>query len=122
MYYIVTLNQGRSDTITVEADSVTDVKTFFQTVSTANITMIKKIVYSKDLGIGSALTNFTPNNQDRFLNILVQNQLGQTGTLNIQFPIKNLSKDQIVRSVKKNLLLHDKPITKVINILRNDIN
>ena len=42
-YYQVTLNQGRTDTITIEAKSLTDVKKFFNSISTANITMIKKI-------------------------------------------------------------------------------
>lgn len=118
-FYQVTLNQGRTDTLTLEADSLFDVKTFFETVSTASITMIKKIVYSKDLGIGSAVTSFTPNNQDVYLNIMVKNKKGVTGTLNISFPHKNLSSDTIVKNIKKYLLLDNEPIIEVLNILVN---
>jgi len=118
MYFQVTLNQGRTDTLTLEANSLSDVKNFFKEVSTANITAIKKIVYSKDLGIGSALTNYTPNNQDIYLNILVKNEDGKTGTINIQYPLKNISKEHIIKTVKKNLLLGEKSIIEVLNILR----
>lgn len=121
MFFQVTLTQGRTDTVTVEADSLTDVKTFFESVTTANITMIKKIVYSKELGIGSAITTYNPNNHDRYLKILVENESNEVASINIQFPIKNLTKDKIVTSVKKNLMLNKKPITKVINILRSEI-
>jgi hypothetical protein len=118
-FYQVTLNQGRTDTLTLEADSLFDVKTFFETVSTASITMIKKIVFSKDLGVGSATTSYTPNNQDNFLNIFVKNKKGVTGTLFINFPIKNISEDKIIKSVKKNLTLNGEPIAEVINIIKS---
>jgi hypothetical protein len=117
-FYHVTLNQGRTDTLTVEADTVSDVRTFFETVSTANITMIKKIVYSKALGIGSAHTTFLPNNQDSFLNVLVKNKNGITGTLNISFPTKNLSNEIIIKSIKKYLTLNGDEIVEVINIIK----
>jgi len=119
-YFQVTLNMGRTDTVTVEADTLIDVKTFFQSVSVATITSIKKIVYSKDLGIGTAVTTYTPNNQNKFMNILVRTQKGYTGTLNISFSIKSLSKDVIIKSVKKNLLLFDDNIVDVLNIIVND--
>lgn len=118
MYFQVTLNKGRTDTLTVEADSITKVKTFFEIVSTANITIIKKIVYSKKLGFGSANTSYVHNNEDRYLKVFVKNEIGETGTLNIQYPIKNLTKKQIITSVKKNLLLGNKPIVEVLNILK----
>ena len=117
-FYQITLNQGRTDTVTVEADTVTDIKTFYQAVSTANITSIKKIVYSKEFGIGTALTTYVPNNQDRFLNIMVKNKKGMTGTLNISFPIKNLSNEMIIKSVKKYLTLDGDEISEVINIIK----
>ncbi len=120
-FYQVTLNQGRSDTLTVEADSLLNVKTFFQTVSTANITSIKKIVYSKDLGIGTAITTYIYNNQNKYLNILVRTDKGYTSTINISFPIKNLTKDNLVQSVKKNLLINgDKIVSVIDHVVSND--
>ncbi len=116
-FYQVTLNQGRTDTVTVEADSLIDVKAFFQTVSTASITMIKKIVFSKDLGIGSVATTYIPNNQNKYLNILVKTEKNYTTTINLSFPIKNIDKKKIVESVKKNLLCNGDKITSVINIV-----
>jgi hypothetical protein len=116
-FYQVTANQGRTDTFIVEADTVTDIKTFYEAVSTANITSIKKIVYSKELGIGTALTSYVPNNQDKFLNIMVKNEKGVTDSLNISFPIKNLSSELITKNIKKYLTLDGHPIVEVLNIL-----
>lgn len=116
-YYQVTLNQGRTDTLIVEADRLHDVKTFFKAVSTANITLIKKIVFSKELGIGSMATTYQQNNQNKFLRILVKNDKSFTTSLNLSFPIKNISKDKIIKYIKKNLLINDEPITEIINIL-----
>jgi hypothetical protein len=116
-YFQVTLNQGRTDTVTAEFFSFQDCKTFWNSVSTANITSIKEIVYSKELNIGTALTSFTPSNNNTYLNIMVRNSNGENGVINIQHPIKNLSKEQIIKSVKKNLLLNDKPITNILNIM-----
>ncbi len=119
-YYQVTLNQGRTDTLTIQADSVTDIKTFFETVSTATITIIKKIVYSKELGIGAISSTYQPNNQNKFLKVLVKNEDNFTSSLNISFPIKGISKDTIIKSIKKNLLINDKLIVEVINILLSE--
>ncbi|MGK0256208.1 MAG: hypothetical protein ACI81I_000820 [Arcobacteraceae bacterium] len=116
-FYQVTLNQGRSDTVTVEADSLTDVRTFFSSLSTANITMVKKIVYSKDLSIGTATTSYLSNNQDNFLRVLVESKSGYKTTLNISFPLKHLTKDMIVKSIIKNLLCNNEKIIKVLNII-----
>lgn len=116
--YQVTLNQGRTDTVTVDADTLHQVKTFFESVSTANITSIKKIVFSKELGIGgSILSNYIPNNQNKYLNIMVKNSKGQTGVLNFSFPIKNLTNDVISASIKSNCLLLGEPITEILNII-----
>lgn len=117
-FYQITLNQGRTDTFIVEADSVHDIKTFYETVSTAKITSIKKIVYSKDLGVGGSLTSFTPNNNDIFLNIMVKNKKGICGTLNINFPIKNISSEMIAKYIKIYFLLDDSEIVEIINIIR----
>jgi len=117
-FYQVTLNQGRTDTVTVEADSLIDVKTFFTTVSTANITSIKKIVYSKELGVGSSPdTSYVSNNQNKFLKILVKTDTSHTATINVSFPIKSLTKEDIIKTVKKNLLLNDEQITNILNII-----
>lgn len=119
-FYQVTLNQGRTDTLLVESDSELDVRSFFDTVSTANVTSIKKIVFSKVLGIGSMYTTYIPNNQNRYLNVLVQTEKGYTTTLNFQFPIKLLDKQKIIDSIKKNLLCNGDKITKVLNIMINE--
>ena len=119
-HYQVTLNKGRTDTVTVEANSLTDVKTFFQTVSNANITMIKKIVYSKDLGIGTKIiSNYIPNNENRYLNIMVKTSKGYTTTLNLAFPIKNITKDKIIESIKKNILVNDDNVVEILNIMKS---
>ena len=118
-HYKVTLNQGRSDTVVVEATSVTDVKTFFETVSTAVITIIKKIVFSKELLIGSVATTYIPNNQDKYLNVMVKNEKGFTSTLNLAFPMKNLEEKKIIATIKKNLLINGSKIEEIINILKS---
>lgn len=117
-FYQITLNQGRTDTVTVEANTITDLKNFFNSVSNATIISVKKIVFSKDLGIGSGLTTYTPNNQDNFLNVMVKNEKGITGTLNIAFPIKNIPTDTISKSIKKNLTLNGLKIVEIINIIK----
>jgi len=116
-YYKVTLNQGRTDTVLVEADSLTNVKTFFETVSTANITIIKKVIFSKDLGIGSVVTTYTPNNQFKYLKALVKTKKGYSSTISLSFPMKNLTQEKIIKSIKKNLLLKSDEITEIINII-----
>ena len=116
-HYQVTLNQGRTDTVTIESDSLIDVKTFFTTVSTANITSIKKIVYSKSLGIGSASTSYTSNNQNKFLKAFVKTDSGKASIIVISFPLKNLTKELIIKSIKKNLLCNGEKISSVVNII-----
>ena len=117
MFFEVTLNQGRTDTVIVEMDSVLNVKTFFQTVSTANITMIKKIVFSKKLGIGSSNTTYTSNNQDKYIDILVRTKKGGCKTVNLPFPIKQISNKDISKYIKKYLLINDDTIEEVLNII-----
>jgi len=117
-FYQVTLNQGRTDTVVVEADSLNDVKTFFKAVSTANVTSVKKIVYSQKYGIGTTInTVYKSGNQNRFLKVLVKTEQGFSATLNVSFPLKSLTKEEIIKTVKKNLLLNDDEITRILNIV-----
>ena len=116
-YYQVTLNQGRTDTITIEANSVSDIKKFFNAISTANITMIKKIVYSKDKKIGSSIPVYELHNFNyKKLLALVSN--GEiTSQISLEFPKKDIKKDKVVNSIKKNLLLNNKKITKIYDVV-----
>jgi hypothetical protein len=47
----VTLTQGRADTLTLEADTKSDVISFLTAITTATISNIKEIVYSKEHNI-----------------------------------------------------------------------
>lgn len=117
--YQITLNQGRSDTIQLEASSLFDVRTFLESLTTANITSVKKVVYSKDLGIGSGFTTYIPNNQDSYLNVMVKSKKGYVGTLNLSYPIKNLTSETISKSIKQHLLINGDEIVDIVNIIKS---
>jgi len=119
--YQVTLNQGRTDTVTVEANSFLDVKTFFETVSTANITFIKEILYSKKLGIGSLPTSASGavpliGEQYKLLLALLKTD-SFSGTVSIDYPSKKLTKDKMIDIIKDTLFIRDEPVIEVLNLL-----
>jgi hypothetical protein len=116
-YYQVTLNQGRTDTVTIEADSIKDIKSFFDMLSTANITMIKEVVYSQKLLNSPKKTEFIKNKNFKYLNVMVRSKNKKVLTIDIKYPKNDIKQKDLVKQIKKKLLLFDDEIIEVLNVL-----
>jgi hypothetical protein len=116
-YYKVTLNMGRTDTIEVQADSVTAIREFFTSVSKANITQIKKILVSKDFNLNYKKPS-SPKSGDyyTYVKALCKTSKGFTGTFTMNFIDINTTRDSLVSYIKKYLKINDDKVTSVISI------
>uniref|UniRef100_UPI0040478318 hypothetical protein n=1 Tax=Aliarcobacter sp. TaxID=2321116 RepID=UPI0040478318 len=113
-HYHVTLNQGRADSLTLEMDSKNDVLSFFNNVSTAIVSSIKQIVYSKELGIN--FVSRTISKEPYFSKILVTAKSKTKAKVFTLYYVKQSIKDeQILKSFQK-LYIDDEIITDIYNI------
>jgi len=110
--YQVTLRGGRTDTITLNADTFLDVKGLYESFSSAQIVYIKEVVYINN--------NPTFDNGLTFreLKMLISN--GDYNKFSsLRFLNPNLSKDYIISKVKSLLTLGGKNITSVKGLVFN---
>ncbi|MDD3437348.1 MAG: hypothetical protein PHC64_09385 [Candidatus Gastranaerophilales bacterium] len=116
-HYHITLKQGRSDTLTAEFGSVNDVKDFFNKVSTARVTNIKEIVYSKDLNINYTQKTYIDDNFKEECRILAEEE--KRAKIISLYKIKKDITPQIIEQslIKNKILLDDKPIQRIINCI-----
>lgn len=117
-YFHVTYNQGRTDNVTLEATSHLSIMSFFQEISTAKITMIKEILFSKEHQINDRNQIVVEEPFSREIRAMVQTKKHKNKIITFRFAKKSLTKDQIIKLIKQYVQIDDEPITKVINILR----
>jgi len=117
MLFHLTLKQGhRSDTLYLESSSETKIKNFIKAVSTADLISLKKVVYSKKFGIAYQVTNFIESKKhNEELEVIVESK-NFVDLINIKYSKKDLTKDTIVKTIKKYLLLNNEPILTIISI------
>lgn len=121
MYFYVTLFSGRSDNITLEANSKNDIISFFETVSDAKITSIKQIVYSKELliGTGSGALAQIPVTTKRDIKIMAKTK-NFTNIIDIRFIKSSLSRSIIETNIKKFLLLNGEKIESILSMVESN--
>lgn len=115
-YFHVTLTQGRGDSLTVEMDSKTDVLNFFTSVSTATVTNIKKIVYSKELGINYSKSTFFPVGFYKQVNVLATNGK-EAKVFELNHVKKTITEKKILETFKRNVLINGKKVVDVYSIV-----
>lgn len=109
--YQVTLQKGRTDTVSVRADSLLDVKSIYEVLSDAKITNIKKVVYFNPSPSSSNNTNYY-----RELKILLSN--GKRNKLvTIRFLKRFINKPRLMNLIKTYLTLDDKKVDKVQSLV-----
>ena len=117
MQFHCTVRQGRrSDTFYLESPSETKVKHLLQSLTTASITSIKKVVYSKKLDIAYHATNHIESKYDIELVAIIKSKIYQD-IVAIKYPKQNLDKDTVIKFLKKYLTIKGQPVTNVVNIL-----
>ncbi|RXJ98368.1 hypothetical protein CRU98_10035 [Arcobacter sp. CECT 8986] len=117
--FYVSLFQGRTDNLYLEMDNKNDVISFLETISTAKVVSIKKVVYSKKYLIGTTSGALAPSFKahDKHLKVMVKTQ-NYTGLLDFRFPLKNISYELLKTNIKKYLTFNDEKIEDIINILK----
>lgn len=114
MWFQVTLTQGRADSVFLEADNKNDVLNFFNSVSTAVVSSIKKIVFSKKYNIN--YINKIPNNEPYYKEVLV---FAKSKTYSKVFKLYNvkvsITKEQLLKSFEK-LNILDEKIVDIYNV------
>lgn len=116
--YQVTLNQGRSDNCYVYADTVADIKSFFQAVSTANVTIIKKVVYSKEHLINTnSVRAFSPVAYEKEIRAFVITDT-QQGIIILRHVKQNLTDEYLQDKIKQYLRFNNESINDFNTITR----
>lgn len=113
--YHITMSQGRSDSLTLEATSKSDILNLLNSMSTAIVSSIKLIVYSKEYGINYVPTIFALVPFFSKVQILVKSKT-KARTLTFYHFKKNYDKDKLLKDIQK-LYIDDESITDIINIL-----
>lgn len=112
--YSVSLKQGRTDTLTLEADSITDVLTFFNTVSSAVVSSIKKIVFSKEYDINYIAS--VPVSAPFYDEVLVfAKSENKAKVFKLYFVKKTVTKEDLFNEFKK-LNIDNEKIIDIYNI------
>lgn len=113
-YFHITLKQGRSDSMILESPSKLAILSFFNSVSTAIVSGIKKIVYSKDLKINYVPS--TPTNEAYYKEVLVfAKSKTKSKVFRLYFVKESITKDKILNQFKK-LNIDDEKIIDIYNV------
>lgn len=114
MFFHVTLSQGRSDSTILESSSLNDIKQFYKLVSSAILSSVKKIVYSKDLDIN--YSNAIINIEDTYSQLLVFcKSKTQAKVINLYNVKKSIKEKDILKSFKT-LTINGEKIEDIYNI------
>lgn len=110
----MTIRQGRSDSLTLEANSKSDILTFFSATSTAVVSGIKKIVFTKDLSSSSLNVPFVSS---PFYSQVLVFAKGKTKSkvFRLHF-VKKTVTDEILLNQFLKLYIDDEQITDVYNL------
>lgn len=114
MFFHVTLSQGRSDSLTLEADSKNDILTFFNTVSTAIVSSIKQIVYSKEYGIN--FVNQAISKGLYYRKVLVVAKSKTKARVFTLYFVKKTATDELILKSFQKLYIDDEKIEDIYNI------
>jgi len=114
----ITYNQGRTDNVTLEANSHLNILEFFNQVSTAGVTIIKEILFSKNYNINYIEHNRYDEPFDRELRVMVETKKHKNKIITLRFAKKDLTKQQITKLVKQYAQVDDEPIIRVLDIVR----
>ncbi len=113
----VSLTQGRADTFTIEGQSSSKIINFFKSLSTAVLSSLKEIVYSKEHNINYSGNTVVVNNEESYRKVEV---FARTKTYSKVFTLYHVklsvTKDKIVNEFKK-LMILDEPIIDVHEVL-----
>lgn len=116
--FYVTLNQGRTDNVYLYADSKEDILSFFNAVSTANVTIIKKVIYSKTHLVNtSGVRGFTPEPHNEEIKVMYSTY-NYTDMLTIRFPKQNITNDFLISKMKQFLRYKNESIIDVLSIVK----
>lgn len=113
--FYVSITQGRTDNVYLEADNKADILTLMNAMSTAVVSSIKQIVYSKENGINYIPTLFVPSPFFRKIEVLAKSKT-KARTLTFYHFKKNYDKEILLRDIQK-LYIDDEVIIDIINIL-----
>lgn len=116
-YIYATLNQGRTDNVTIEVDTLTDAESFFSLVSTANLTKAKEIVYSKDLNVNFVVRGFTPLPFDNELHVSCVTESNSNNIVILRNTKQGLTESQIETSISNFLRFDEENIIDFNSIL-----
>jgi len=109
----VTLQHGRTDTFDVVADSLLDVQSLYAQLSESDIRVIKEQEYF------NPVPQKPVTNAYRELKLLISDGDHRSNFLTVPFMRPVLTKDRIIKAAKELLLIHDKPVSHVMNIIRH---
>jgi hypothetical protein len=116
----ITLNQGRTDTLYNWFTSLDNAKLFYETLSTAMITSIREVVYSKKYGI-----NYTPLPKKitppyyKELSVIVGTEHYHDRHLTFRFAPKTLTLNDLVKN--KHLFIVDgQRATRIVDAIIKD--
>jgi hypothetical protein len=110
----VTLKQGRSDSLTLEADTKSDILTFFNTTSTAVVSGIKKIVFSKELNINFIPVPFVNSAYYKEVLVFAKSET-KSKVFRLYFVNKSVTEDILFNQFLK-LNIDDEKIIDIYNI------
>lgn len=109
-----TIKQGRSDSLTLEADNKSDILTFFNAVSTAVVSSIKKIVFTKDLSSSSLNVPFVSSPFYSEVLVFAKSKT-KSKVFRLYFVNKIVTKDILFNQFLK-LYIDDEKIIDIYNI------
>jgi hypothetical protein len=113
-FYHVTLKQGRSDSMIIESPSKLALLSFFTSVSTAIVSGIKKIVFSKELLINYENKIFVNSPYYREVLIFAKSET-KAKVFKLYFVKNTVTKDDLFNHFIK-LNIDEEKITDVYNI------
>ena len=114
-WFHVTLSLGRSDSLILEADSKSDILTFFNSVSVAVVSSIKKIVYSKEVNVNHIQKVITKELYYKKIIVCAKSKT-KAKMFELYNIKKTITKDIILTQFKK-LNIDNEPIEDIYNVL-----
>lgn len=110
----VTLTQGRADTLYLEANTKSDVLSFLSSITTAVISNIKEVVFSKDYNINYIPQTYEQTTSFKTVSVfaLSENYADTFEFYNVKHTV---TKEQIIKQMK-NLMILDENIIDVADV------
>lgn len=110
----ITLSQGRADTLYLEANSKADVISFLESITTAVISNIKEVVFSKDYNINYINQIVEQTTSFKTVSVFVLSKT-YAETFELYNVKHSVTKEQIIKQMK-NLMILDENIIDVASV------